>query len=90
MWGKGRASSAQDTLRQGVAPGARGRERVGMLNCVHHIQWVQEVPGGLHQCILCYQVVTQKDVYPKFEDLPEAFRRRWEAHEATRESPQAS
>lgn len=90
MWGKGAAPSAQDTLRQGVAPGARAGERVGMLNCVHHIQWVQEVPGGLHQCIHCHQVVTQKDVYPKFEDLPEAFRRRWEAHEATREPPHAA
>ena len=57
-----------------------------MLNCVHHIQWVQEVPGGLHQCIHCHQVVTGKDVTPKIEDLPEAFRKRWAAHEATREA----
>lgn len=58
-----------------------------MLNCVHHVQWVQEVAGGLHQCILCLQVVGKKDVYPKFEDLPEEFRSRWEAHEATRDPP---
>ncbi|HEY6098598.1 MAG TPA: hypothetical protein VIW03_04170, partial [Anaeromyxobacter sp.] len=57
-----------------------------MLNCVHHIQWVSEVPGGLHQCIHCHQVVAKKDVYPKFEELPEEFRKRWEAHEATRGS----
>jgi hypothetical protein len=55
-----------------------------VLTCQHHIQWVRQVAGGLHQCILCTQVVTKKDIYPKLEDLPEEFRRRWEAHEATR------
>jgi hypothetical protein len=55
-----------------------------MLTCVHHVQWVRPVPGGLHQCILCGLVVSAKDVYPKPEDLPEEFRRRWEAHERTR------
>ncbi len=58
-----------------------------MLNCVHHVQWIREVPGGLHQCILCQQVVTAKDVQPKLEELPEEFRKRWEAHEATRVAP---
>jgi hypothetical protein len=29
--------------------------------------------------------VSAKDVYPKLEDLPEEFRRRWEEHEATRD-----
>jgi len=56
-----------------------------VLNCQHHVQWVRQVAGGLHQCILCFQAVTKKDVSPKFEDLPDDFRRRWEAHEATRE-----
>jgi hypothetical protein len=55
-----------------------------VLNCAHHVQWVKPIAGGLHQCILCYQAVSKKDVYPKFEDLPEEFRRRWDAHEATR------
>ena len=55
-----------------------------MLNCQHHIQWVRQVAGGLHQCILCFQAVAKKDVSPKFEDLPDDFRRRWDAHEATR------
>ncbi len=55
-----------------------------MLTCVHHIQWIREVPGGLHQCIQCWQVVAKKDVYPKLEDLPGDFSRRWDAHEATR------
>jgi hypothetical protein len=55
-----------------------------VLNCPHHIQWVRPVPGGLHQCIQCFQVVTKKDVIPKFEDLPEEFRRLWDMHEATR------
>lgn len=50
--------------------------------------WIREVPGGLHQCIQCLQVVTAKDVYPKLEDLTEELRRRWDAHEATRPPPE--
>ncbi len=50
--------------------------------------WVRRVAGGLHQCILCTQVVTTKDVYPTFEDLTDEFRRRWEEHEATRPAPE--
>lgn len=53
-----------------------------MPNCLHHVQWVRKIPGGMHQCIQCFQVVTKKDVYPKFEDLGDEYRRRWEAHEA--------
>lgn len=60
-----------------------------MLNCPHHIQWVRPVDGGLHQCILCHQVVTKKDVYPKLEDLSEEVRSRWDAHEAKRAAPPA-
>jgi hypothetical protein len=60
-----------------------------VLVCVHHIQWVVEVPGGLHQCIQCTQVVSAKEIYPKLEDLSAEFRRRWEAHEATRPPPAA-
>jgi hypothetical protein len=55
-----------------------------VLNCQHHISWVRAVDGGLHQCILCTRVVTKKDVSPPLEELPEEFRRRWDAHEATR------
>ena len=61
-----------------------------MLNCPHHVQWVRPVAGGLHQCILCFQVVTKKDVYPKLEELSEDFRRRWDTHEATRLAPDVS
>lgn len=60
-----------------------------MLTCVHHVQWVREVAGGLHQCILCHEVVAAKDVFPKLEDLPEDFRRRWHEHEARRGPPRA-
>lgn len=67
--------------------GTRDRYNHAVLNCQHHIQWVREVAGGLHQCILCQQVVTRKDVYPKLEDLPDDFRKRWDAHEATRPVP---
>ena len=52
--------------------------------CLHHVQWIRTVPGGLHQCILCGEVVGWGDVYPKPEDLTEDFRARWKAHEATR------
>ena len=61
-----------------------------MLTCVHHVQWIRPVPGGLHQCIQCFQVVTRKDVYPRFDDLSDEFRRRWEEHEATRPAPDAA
>lgn len=54
-----------------------------MLTCVHHVQWVRPVAGGLHQCTLCQQVVTKKDVYPKPEDLGPEFLRRWDEHEAS-------
>jgi hypothetical protein len=54
--------------------------------CLHHIQWVRTIPGGLHRCILCGETVGWKDVYPKPEDLSEDFRARWKAHEATREA----
>ncbi len=74
----------------GVAAGSARRERPCMLNCVHHVQWAVEAPGGLHQCLQCSQVVTRKDVTPRWEDLPEAFRRRWEEHEAARESAAAA
>jgi hypothetical protein len=47
---------------------------------------VRPVAGGLHQCIQCFQVVSKKDIYPKYEDLTDEFRRRWDAHEATRPS----
>jgi hypothetical protein len=59
-----------------------------VLTCVHHVQWVRRVPGGLHQCIQCTQIVTKKDVYPKFEELPDDFQRRWEEHETTRDRPE--
>jgi hypothetical protein len=53
--------------------------------CLHHVQWVRTLPGGLHQCGLCGELVRWGDVYPKPEDLSEDFRARWKAHEATRE-----
>lgn len=57
-----------------------------MLTCVHHVSWVVPVPGGLHQCILCQRVVGRAEVYPKVDDLPEEFRRRWDEHEARRDA----
>jgi hypothetical protein len=49
--------------------------------CLHHVMWVKAVKHGIHQCIQCGQVVTRKDIYPKFEDLPAEFQQRWEEHE---------
>ncbi len=53
------------------------------MNCPHHVQWVVPVAHGLHQCIQCYEVVTRKDVTPKFEELPPEMQARWDAHEKT-------
>jgi hypothetical protein len=70
---------------------ARRREYIPpVLNCQHHIQWIRRAPDGLHQCILCHQAVSRKDVYPKFEDLSAEAQRRWEEHEATRPPPAAA
>ncbi len=60
------------------------------MNCQHHVQWVRPVAGGLHQCILCQRVVGRAEVYPKLDDLPEEFRRRWEEHEAGSAKPAAA
>lgn len=57
------------------------------LNCQHHVSWVRPIAGGLHQCNLCGSAVGRTDVYPKVDDLPEAFRRAWDAHEARRGQP---
>jgi hypothetical protein len=61
-----------------------------VLTCVHHVQWVRPIAGGLHQCILCQQVVGKKDVYPKLEDLSLEYRSRWDAHEAAGQAGRAS
>jgi hypothetical protein len=55
--------------------------------CSHHVMWVKPVARGLHQCIQCSQVVTRKDIYPAFEDLPLEFQRRWEEHEKAGKLP---
>jgi hypothetical protein len=67
-----------------AGPGAHGST---VLNCQHHVSWVVEVAGGLHQCILCTRVVGKKDVYPKLEDLPAEFQRRWDDWEARQQEP---
>lgn len=59
------------------------------MNCPHHVQWVIEAPNGLHQCSLCFEAVTKKDVTPKFEDLGAEFQKRWDAHEAKGAKPAA-
>jgi hypothetical protein len=51
------------------------------MNCPHHISWILPVRRGLHQCFQCWQVVTRKEITPKFEDLTAELQRRWEAHE---------
>jgi hypothetical protein len=57
------------------------------MNCPHHIQWVVPVAFGQHQCMQCWDLVTRKDVTPKFEDLAPDLQKAWEAHEATYKQP---
>ncbi|HEY6106679.1 MAG TPA: hypothetical protein VIV59_11890 [Anaeromyxobacteraceae bacterium] len=57
------------------------------MNCPHHIQWIVPVTQGLHQCLQCTEVVTKKDVTPKFEDLGPEIQKRWDAHEAAAKPP---
>jgi len=59
------------------------------MNCPHHIQWVVPVAYGQHQCMQCWDLVTRKDVTPKFEDLAPDLQKKWEAHEATYKPPAA-
>ncbi len=60
------------------------------MNCPHHIQWVVPVAHGLHQCIQCYEVVSKKDITPKFEDLGPETQKRWDAHEQAGAKPTAA
>ncbi len=59
------------------------------MNCPHHVAWLLPVRDGLHQCFQCWEVVTRKDITPKFEDLPPEFQRRWDAHESQGRPPAA-
>lgn len=52
-----------------------------MLACTHHVSWVKPIEGGKHLCSYCKEVVTKKEIYPKFEDLGPAFAARWDRHE---------
>jgi hypothetical protein len=38
----------------------------------------------------CFDLVTRKEVTPKFEDLAPELQKRWEAHEATYQPPAAA
>jgi hypothetical protein len=49
--------------------------------CQHHVSWIVEVEPGVHQCIQCFEAVEKKQITPKFDEMPEAFRRRWDAFE---------
>jgi hypothetical protein len=82
-------------MERGVAPrhplpiGALAALDCRPMNCPHHIQWVVPAAFGQHQCTLCFDVVTKKDITPKFEDLGAEFQKRWDAHEATQPKPAA-
>jgi hypothetical protein len=54
---------------------------MAMLACTHHVSWVVPVDGGKHQCLYCREIVTKKDVYPKFEELGADYQARWDRHE---------
>jgi hypothetical protein len=51
------------------------------LACIHHVSWLAAIPGGKHQCLYCREIVTKKDIYPKFEDLGAEFQQKWDRHE---------
>lgn len=50
--------------------------------CQHHVSWVVEVDPGIHQCILCMERVTKKQITPRFEELPKEFQEHWDRFEA--------
>ena len=54
---------------------------MAMLSCIHHVTWLRAIEGGKHQCTYCREIVTKKDIYPKFEDLGAEFQQRWDRHE---------
>ena len=52
-----------------------------MLACTHHVSWIVPFEGGKHRCVYCHEIVTKKDVYPKFDDLGRDFQAKWDRHE---------
>jgi hypothetical protein len=52
-----------------------------MLACIHHVTWLRRIEGGKHQCGYCGDIVTKKEIYPKFEDLGTDFQLNWDRHE---------
>lgn len=52
-----------------------------MLACTHFVSWVIPVEGGKHQCQYCREIVTKKEITPKFEDLGAEYQKKWDAHE---------
>lgn len=60
-----------------------------MLACHHYVSWIVPVEGGKHQCLYCREIVTKKNVYPKFEDLGADYQREWDAHEKGETKPAA-
>jgi hypothetical protein len=60
-----------------------------MLACIHNVSWIIPAPGGKHQCLYCKELVTKKDIYPKFEDLGADYQSRWDAHEKGGAAPAA-
>jgi len=56
---------------------------MAMLGCIHNVSWVVPAEGGKHQCLYCRELVTKKQIYPKFEDLGPEYQKKWDAHEGT-------
>lgn len=54
---------------------------MAMLACIHFVSWVVPVEGGKHKCNNCRELVTKKQLYPKFEDLGAEYQKAWDAHE---------
>lgn len=60
------------------------------LACIHHVSWLSPVPGGKHECLYCREIVTKKDIYPKFENLGVEFQQKWDLHEKGESAPAPS
>ncbi len=57
---------------------------MALLGCIHNVSWVVPVEGGKHQCLYCREIVTKKQIYPKFEDLGPDYQKAWDAHEGAK------
>src|SRR5688572_12853944 len=64
----GAAIFGSDRTSQRPLPAISARA-MPMLACTHHVSWIAPAEGGKHQCLYCREMVTKKDIFPKWDDL---------------------